>query len=380
VLFTHPGAELYGADRMALETVTALHAAGHRVHVVLPSGGQLERELDEREVPHDLVAVPVLRKSLMRPDRLCLLLLHSLVGLARAVRVIRRLDAELVYANTVTQPVWLLAARLCRRRVLCHVREAETKPARAVRAAVVAPLALAHVAVYNSRSTRSIVESDAVAKPARSVVVHNAKNWEPFFRNPPRPLGASPRLCVVGRLSHRKGQDVALRAVEILRNRGIPAHLRLVGGVFPGYEWYEAQLRRQAAALGVPCDIAGFRTDVAQCMDEADIILVPSRVEPFGTVALEALAAMRPVVASRVDGLGEILHHELDALLVEPDDPTGIADAVERLVRDPDLAERLCREGYKYVRERFTADAYAAQILAVVDEAKAASARTAPAE
>jgi glycosyltransferase involved in cell wall biosynthesis len=100
-----------------------------------------------------------------------------------------------------------------------------------------------------------------------------------------------------------------------------------------------------------------------------DVVVNPARVsEAFGRVAVEALAAGRPVVATRVGAVAEVLRPGEDALIVEPDDPHAIAAAVVRLWRDPELRHRLVASGYERVRERFREDDAARAFVAVVKE------------
>ena len=141
----------------------------------------------------------------------------------------------------------------------------------------------------------------------------------------------------VGRLSPRKGVDVALDAAGILLDSGIDVHLDLVGGVFPGYEWYERDLHAQAARLGIEDRVTfhGFRTAVWDTLANADVAVVPSRLEePFGNTAVEAVLAARPVVVSAIGGLAEAIDGFASAIPVDPDDPVQLAQALHRIASD----------------------------------------------
>jgi glycosyltransferase involved in cell wall biosynthesis len=95
-------------------------------------------------------------------------------------------------------------------------------------------------------------------------------------------------------------------------------------------------------------------------------VLVPSRLEPFGNVAVEAQLAGKPVVASDVQGLPEIVQDGLTGLLVPPDDPAALAAAVGRLLDEPGLAERLAGSGAAAARQRFSPDRYRSGLRAAV--------------
>jgi starch synthase len=87
--------------------------------------------------------------------------------------------------------------------------------------------------------------------------------------------------------------------------------------------------------------------------EEADVVAVPSRFEPLGMVAAEALALGAPVVASRVGGLPDIVEHGVGGLLVPPGDPAALAAALCRLLEDRDLAGALAARGQERVRRDF---------------------------
>jgi glycogen(starch) synthase len=98
--------------------------------------------------------------------------------------------------------------------------------------------------------------------------------------------------------------------------------------------------------------------DVAREINDSTVVVMPSRFgEAFGLVALEAAQMARPVIASRVGGLPEVVWDERTGLLVEPDTPSALADAMLRVLEDRDLAARLGRSGREHAA-RFTIDRY----------------------
>jgi glycosyltransferase involved in cell wall biosynthesis len=125
--------------------------------------------------------------------------------------------------------------------------------------------------------------------------------------------------------------DVAVDAVALLNKQGIPADLTLLGAVFPGYEWYEQQLRDQVSALGLTDRVRflGFQPSVWDVLADGDVVVVPSRIdEPFGNTAVEAILAARPVIASATSGLLEATSGFESARTVTPDDPAALATAL----------------------------------------------------
>ncbi|SNR41407.1 glycosyltransferase [Blastococcus mobilis] len=348
VLVVHPGAELYGSDRMLAESVSGLVADGHRVVVALPGRGPLVPELEGRGARIVFCRMPVLRKSALTPRGLVDLLADFLRGLVPACRLIRAVGTTAVYVSTVTVPTWSLVARLLRRRVVLHVHEAESGAPGLLRRLLALPAVLAHRVVVNSRYSRSVLLASVPWVEARSVVVYNGVAGPPEVC-PPRPRLTGPvRLLYVGRLSPRKGPQVAVATLAELRRRGIDARLALAGSVFPGYEWFETGLRAQVrdAGLADRVEFLGFVPDVWAALRDADVVLIPSVLdEPFGNTAVEAVLAARPVLVSASSGLLEAAAGYTTAQAVPPGDAGAWADAVQRAVADwPALARAAVRD------------------------------------
>ncbi|GLW62069.1 glycosyl transferase [Actinomadura rubrobrunea] len=354
VVLAHPSPDLYGSDRMLVESVRAL-AAEWRVLVTLPADGPLSEPLRDAGAEVVVLPVPVLRKAYMSPGGVVRLAAASLRALPRAVRLLRRTRAAALYVNTVTIPLWLAAARLARVPALCHVHEAEEGVPRPVRAALAAPLRLARSVLVNSRASAAAL--GPVGRRAQ-IVYNGVAEPDPAQVTEPRSVLEPPvRVTLVGRLSPRKGSDVAVRAVRLLRERGRDVTLTLVGDVFSGYEWYEEELRTLAA--GDPSvEFAGFRPSVWESFAAADVAIVPSRVEPFGNVAVEAMLAGRPVVASATQGLVEIVTDGENGVLVPPDDPAALADGIARLLDDWDGALAMAKRAREDAARRFGEDRY----------------------
>ncbi|HLY38443.1 MAG TPA: glycosyltransferase family 4 protein [Candidatus Binatia bacterium] len=169
-------------------------------------------------------------------------------------------------------------------------------------------------------------------------------------------------VVVVGALERRKGHAVLLDAAAGLR--ALAPGLRYV---FCGDGSEAAALARAAASLGGIVRFAGFRRDVAACLAAADIVALPSLHEGLGVAALEAMAAGRPVVASRVGGLAEAVEEGEAGLLVPPGDAAALGVALARLAHDPALRARLGAAGRMRVAARYTTTNMANGTLACYD-------------
>lgn len=336
VLLTNPGADLYGSDRMLLETVSALRHDGERVVVALAQPGPLTAEVSRRDAEAVVVPTAVLRKSALRPAGMLRLLRDVITTLPRAVGFIRRVRPRAVIVNTITSPLWIVAARLTRTPVICHIHEGEKdRPGLAARL-LAAPLLLADRLAVNSRFSLDVLTATFPSLEKKADIVYNAVPGPAEVVPPRAQLDGPVRVLFVGRLSPRKAPDAILRSVALLLERGVDVRFDLVGAVYPGYEWFETQLRTLTESLGVTDRVTfhGFQADIWPFVAGSDICIVPSVVdEGFGNTAVEAALGARPVVVSAGSGLLEATATLTACIRVTPGSAPQIADAVQTIVR-----------------------------------------------
>jgi glycosyltransferase involved in cell wall biosynthesis len=153
-------------------------------------------------------------------------------------------------------------------------------------------------------------------------------------------------IAAVGRLTAQKGFDDLIRAYANIK-RSVPASRLLVVG--DGYMRGELESIAEQAHVRDSTIFAGFisEADLVGVLKASDVVVVPSKFEPFGIIALEAMAAGAPVVVTKVGGLAEIVDDFVDGLEVEPNSPAAIAEAAVRVLTDRELAARLAENGLK---------------------------------
>jgi glycosyltransferase involved in cell wall biosynthesis len=171
-----------------------------------------------------------------------------------------------------------------------------------------------------------------------------------------RYLGIAPdRFAVgwIGRMTAVKRTDDVLVAFKRLRDEGVDAVLCMVGD---GPD--RAQLEQRAHELGVMRDtlFLGYQEDVAPFYAAFDALVLPSSNEGTPVSAIEALASGRPVVATRVGGVPDVVEDGRDGFLVEPGDTGSLAQRLAQLARDPELRERMGKAGRERVLPRYAVE------------------------
>jgi glycosyltransferase involved in cell wall biosynthesis len=203
-------------------------------------------------------------------------------------------------------------------------------------------------AIAVSGSTRDFLVRERRVPPDRVRVIWNGAPLAEFAPVSPEQaastraaLGLPPEALVIGtigRLNEQKGHRYLLDAGPAVFRRHPHARLLIVGDGDRSHA-----LRQQAEALRIQERVvfAGHRSDVRELLGAIDVVCLPSLYEGTPLALFEAMAAARPIVASAVDGCAEILADEVTGLLVPPRDPPALAEALIRVLAEPDLRSRL---------------------------------------
>jgi glycosyltransferase involved in cell wall biosynthesis len=178
------------------------------------------------------------------------------------------------------------------------------------------------------------------------------------------------RIFSCGRLNPAKGHDILIRAVAILRDRALPAELRIAGGDDRADLETHKALESLAAELGVRDAVTLLgpvpESTIVEELDRAHAFALATLTEGLGVATMEAMAFGLPAVSTRVGGVPELITSGVDGLLVEAGSVPALAEALETLARDPDLAERLGRAARQKIEAGFSPDRSAQLLLDLV--------------
>jgi glycosyltransferase involved in cell wall biosynthesis len=142
-------------------------------------------------------------------------------------------------------------------------------------------------------------------------------------------------------------------------------------GKEPGHskEQYTERLYRYVKEnhLEQQVEFWGFRNDIPEILSHLDILVLPSLQEPFGKIVIEAMAMKKPVVASKIGGVPEIVEDGKTGLLVPPADSDAICQALEQFIEDREMRERMGLEGRKRVEQMFSLEKHVHQLEQVYE-------------
>jgi len=364
ILFVHQGYELYGSDRTLIQSVAAAAARwpNARITVLLPSDGVLRAALLAHVSDVRIVDLAILRKSNLKK-----LKIGDIGRLAKKIRTARQMMRayDLTYINTVMVMDYILAASITQRPRIVHVHEIPTGVVALFFSALLT-LSRAFI-VFNSRATRrsfilpfgtrSTIVWNGVAAPAEAlpITAHDKLN-----------------LLLIGRFNAWKGQTILLHAVAALpielRAR---VSVRLVGSVFGDQNHFEEELVGIISRhdLSAAVQIFPFTPDPSPHYSWADIVVVPStRPEPFGLVAIEAMAAARCVIAANHGGLSEIVVDSVTGTFVQPGSVESLTEAIAGYIENPLRAQAEGIAGRERFMAQFEESHYKSRVTSIIEK------------
>lgn len=342
-----------GMERVTEVLASELPAAGWEAVVVAPGEGPFVDRLRSVGVEVIVVTAPApLRRYGGRPRRGQAVVAFAALPLYwwRLRRALLATGAMVVHTGEHRGALLVgPAARLAKVPLIWQIHSVEASRVISCLSALVATRVLvpstATTAAVGRLPRRPVVVPNPVVIPEPASVEGSEAH------DPSRP----PVVLTCGRLHPVKGFDVLLQAIERLGERGVALRLVVMGARQPGHEEHADALERHRRTAGLVdvVDFAGYCESPFARWSDTAVYVQPSRHETFGLAVAEAMTAGLPVVVSEIGGLAELVEPDRTGLLVPPGDPVALADAIERLLVDRNLAARLASAGRAEIAARF---------------------------
>ncbi len=328
-----PTLHLGGAERIMLDLVRFSNSEIYECAVItIADGGPLEGELRTLGIPY---------YSLKKTTDLGLGMLVDLT------RLLNRLEPDIVHTHLFGAHLWGQVASLLNRVPVMIASEQNTDvDLGELRHHIKKVLSFgADVVVAASDAIREFLMKQEHIAAEKIVVIRNAIDVSRYLHVPPPKFEKVFKLLAIGRLEPQKGHDILFEALSQLQD--IPWELAIVGEGS-----LSEDLSNRAVLLHIHdrVNFVGSILDVAPLIAACDAIVMPSRWEGIGLVIMEGMAAARPVIASRVGGIPELITHGKTGALVTPEDPNQLAEMVRWVWEHPDRARDLGAAAREFAR------------------------------
>jgi glycosyltransferase involved in cell wall biosynthesis len=284
------------------------------------------------------------------------------IEVAWLIVLLRRERVAIVHVNTSSLMGPLVAARLCRIPVLCHVREIRTRP-RMVGLALATTINFFADHIIAISSAVAQYMSQAWVKPRSLEIIHDG--LDTGSKSTPVDAHAllqdipadHPVVSVIGRITYLKGVHVFVEAAREILRRLPDTYFLIVGtGDTEEARQYERQLRREVQTSGLSDRVlfTGFIPDVETILTKTDVLVLPSVYpEGFGMVVIEAMSAGKPVIATAHGGPRDIIREGREGFLVAPNNPVELTEKIALLIENPQLRAEMGLRARRRVASRF---------------------------
>lgn len=374
ILFIHQSAEMYGSDKTLLLLIRHINRERFCPVVILPNEGPLKKALELENIEVYIAPVIKLHRKMFTPKNMVSLLKQ----IKQAFRIVNKINEnynfEIVYSNTLAVLLGYLFAKKNRIKHVWHVHEIIESPK------IVAKIFrfLLHTksnffTIYNSNATADFWKSSSRKNIDYEVVTNGLEvpsspllvNEIVSIRKEIFDVNNEIVIGLVGRINKWKGQFILLEAFSKLIKKYPDLRLIFVGSTTENQSYILKELTAKIDAFQIvnQVKIVPFQPDINKIWSAIDIAIVPSvEPEPFGLVAVEAMLAKKPVIASNHGGLTEIVIHEHTGFLVQPNNVTDLVNAIETLVNDEAKRLEMGEKGYVRAVEEFSIYKYVSNI------------------
>lgn len=347
ILHTESSMGLGGQEYRVLWEAEGMKKRGHGVVIAVPQGSQLSVLAQQRGLPVKTVASgtggwPALLFSY--------------------VRMIAQYHIDVIHTHG-SRDSWIasVAGRFSKKRPLIFRTRHKSTPVSPTWRHRILYRTLPHGVITTGEAVRQALITQNKVDPSRVMSIPTGVDLARFQPAPPdtslrRRLGISPQGPLIGAVAFlrpEKGMVLLIEAVRLLR-KAFPALECLIIG--DGGEKLRLASRIRERGMGHCVHMVGFRDDIPELLTLMDVMVIPSLEEGIPQSLTQALAMARPVVASAVGGIPEVVQDGVTGLLVPPRNPDLLAGKIAFLLNNPSVGTRMGRAGRQVIQDRYSID------------------------
>jgi glycosyltransferase involved in cell wall biosynthesis len=356
--FSHDG-NLYGAQRSLLTLLNGLRKNGHEIKLIIPSSGGLSAVADSEGIPAEIIPFPY---PSSKPIKAIRYLREYGMAAAHIRSYCTEYEPDILHYNTAACVAPAMALKSHEAVKIWHLRE--SVPMKSVLSRMIASWCDQPVA----NCWHTALAYPYLVNKGKITVVHNGLSLEVPAEKRVEIIGQefqgiAPVIAFAGQLLPHKDPVAMIHAAAALRARGKQFRMVILG---EGRLMKSLEKKVEKLHLADIVRLTGFVENAIDYLAAADIVAIPSLVEPFPRIGLEAMALGKAVVATTAGGIPEQVIDGTTGILVKPGDHKVFTDALETLIDDSELRRNMGMAGKKRHHLEFSQQVYVAKFEEVV--------------
>ena len=371
ILYIHQSAELYGSDKTLLYLASQIKERGFNPIVVLPSKGPLYTELEKFQI--EIIIAPILKisRKMFSISNIISLPFQVFQSFSIINNQLKGRKIQVVHSNTLAVLIGAFYAKKYNIKHIWHVHEIITHPKLISNLYPRLVNYFSDTVIFNSEATQDYMIHKFPLIRKKSKVILNGLDRLTLLNSADEILKLRKNLfnvsdheiviALVGRISRWKGQHLLLNSFREFEKINTNCKLVFVGSPPPNQEFFLESLEKKIKEYGLEDKVVliPFQNNIWKIWDSIDIAVVPStEQEPFGLVAIEAMLASKPVIASNHGGLKEIIINKETGYLVEPNNEKALTEALLDLAINEQTRNQMGLRGNERAKKSFSLKRY----------------------
>ena len=361
ILFLHSSSDLYGASRILLQIVQNTVRQGDHAIVVLSDEGPLAEEIRKSGAELHLFKLGILRRRYMNPWGVFNRLFYLYKAFHKLQTIIQSKRIDLVYSNGTAVMIGALTCARTKTPHIWHIHEIMTPPwpIRQIQSYLMDHVSSLQIAV--SKAAEAHWKS-LVKKPEKIIQLFNGVDTE-HYASVNSPKGQI-SIGMIGRVNHWKGQPYFL---EIAKELGPSFSYVMAGDPYPGYEYLLEENEALRVKLHVEIQNLGYVADNRDFFNQIHVMLLPSILpDPLPTVVLEAMAAGKPVIATKQGGALDMIKAEETGFFIPINQPKQAAEMIRPFLNDSSQIQKMSIQARERAKSHFSLERFNAEISRII--------------
>lgn len=373
ILYLHLGAELYGADVILLELIKNIDKTKYRPYVLLPEDGPLVKELQSLGVEVHIMDFPIMRRKYFNVKGIFRYGWEFIKSQKELMKFCRDKNIDIIHSNTAAVLEGALIWKKLKAKHIWHLHEMLDRPR-------ILYTVLARIISRNcdrvltvSNSVKNHWLKSGRFKEEQITVIHNGIDIDRFrpdnncdYLREEFGISTDEKVVgLIGRINAIKGQEVFVRAMELVMDKNPKVKALIVGGVYEGQEWRLKKLKKMISSSkhNDKFIISDFRTDSENIHCLLDLFVLSSIMyDSFPTVVLEAMASKKPIAAFESGGVVEMVEDGVNGYYAKFGDAVDLSRKIEEILNDDELRKRMGEKGYELVHSKFTSKCFSKNV------------------